>query len=145
MIDKNKLRLGNIVNYSVNNIEGGVTIERGAITALTQNKAIVNGKSIKYCNLLPLYFDEKILDSLGFEHDTHLFGDFKYKFRFKDTSISLYTDTKSSDDRIISYYLEENYVNESELLTEIVCNSLHELQNCFFDITKRELVNTNKL
>ena len=69
MIDKKELRLGNIVNYSVNNIEGGVTIERGVITALTQNKAIINGKSIKYCNLLPLYLDEKILDSLGFKKE----------------------------------------------------------------------------
>ena len=131
MIDIKELRIGNIVNYLEDDCNRSASCKRGIITSLTTKKAIVNGTGIKYCNLLPVLLDEKILQGTGFERN--IWGDFSYKNGW----LSLDINGRNGDDRIISYITEKDDDNIS--LTEIECTSLHELQNCFFAITRKEL------
>lgn len=137
MIDIKELRIGNIVNYLEDDCNRSASCKRGIITSLTPKKAIINGTGIKYCNLLPINLDEKILQDIGFEHDSYLIGDFSDMFRYKNDSISLCIGINHFNKRIISYDMEE--YGESECITEIICTSLHELQNCYFAITNKEL------
>ena len=135
MIDIKELRIGNIVNY-MQAVSDGVDYKRGVITSLTQNKAIVNGIGVKYCNLLPVILDRELIKKIGFDFDDKKI----LSYRYKDSSITLDMN-ESKSERIISY--EEEYKEDGkyviEKVTEIICNSLHELQNCYFAITNKEL------
>lgn len=136
MINKEDLRIGNIVNYAINQKEGGITLNRGVITALTENKAIVNNIAIKYCNLYPITFNETMLSLIGFCHDVTLIGTIQNTFRYKNSSIALIVNN-SKINQITSY--ENIYKEYTEPITQITCNYLHELQNCYYFITKTEL------
>lgn len=136
MINKNDLRIGNIVNYGINQKEGGITLNRGVITALTENKAIVNNIAIKYCNLYPIPFTETMLSLIGFYHDATLIGVIQNTFRYKNSSVVLNV-TNSITNQITAY--ENIYKEYVESIIQINCNYLHELQNCYYFITKTEL------
>lgn len=142
MINKEDLRIGNIVNYGINQKEGGITLNRGVITALTENKAIVNNIAIKYCNLYPITFNETMLSSLGFYPDATLIGVIKNTFRYKNSSVVLNV-TNSITNQITAY--ENIYKEYVESIIQINCNYLHELQNCYYFITKTELELNNIL
>ena len=69
MINKKELMLGNVVNYTINHVEGGVTVKRGYVTSLINNKAIVGWNNIKYCNLSPIPLTRELLLECGFSND----------------------------------------------------------------------------
>ena len=142
MINKEDLRIGNIVNYGINQKEGGITLNRGVITALTENKAIVNNIAIKYCNLYPITFNETMLNLIGFYHDATLIGVIKNTFRYKNSSIALNV-INSIANQITAY--ENIYKEYVESIIQINCNYLHELQNCYYFIAKTELELNNIL
>ena len=136
MIDIKELRIGNIVNYLEDDCNRSASCKRGVITSLTPKKAIVNGIGIKYCNLLPINLNEKLIRKIGFDFKriNSTFADFRYKSELLLLEIDGYI---IDDEKIISYIRKKNYNNLAE--TEMKCTSLHELQNCFFDITNKEL------
>ena len=136
MIDIKEIRIGSIVDYTINNIGGGVTIQRGRITSLTENRAIVNGKSTKYCNLNPINIDEDLLLKLRFTKCFHdILNEYYYKLILNGFCIDInkYSNTLGRDYGVHI----DNLCCDSVLSGDI--QYLHQIQNYIYDSTHQEL------
>jgi hypothetical protein len=122
MINKNELRLGNIVNYS----DGKGGYFSGTVTAINPNKATVNKESIKYENLYPIKLTEEVLVKYGFGIET------------KGKLFSPLFDTHA----IYLCYEEskDSYYNDLNIFDSVTLLSLHQLQNYIYSLFQEELV-----
>lgn len=142
MINKEDLRIGNIVNYAINQKEGGITLNRGIITALTENKAIVNNIAIKYCNLYAITLTNDMFELLGFKLECEKIinlSEYVKNINGYNIRIGTYSNSIGKD---FSIHIDNR---DCDTILRADMQYLHQLQNHIYSATHEKLNITNIL
>ena len=140
MLDKNDLRLGNLVNFylDMNKKTPVNSYHQGIITSLVDNGAVIDSKyNVKYCNLEGAPLTGELLIKFGFD---------KGSIMEEPIKLDTYTIEINRFIVFISYPHEDNnwYIgiednsNYYRNFTGFLKN-IHELQNILYEVVKYEL------
>ena len=112
----NELRIGNLVNYEINN-----SLFQGSVSSVTKNRIVVDKTTLKYYSITPITITEESLIKFGFTcrivegYPIYQKGMISIEF-YDEGCMWLISD-------------ESNIINH-----------IHQLQNLFFALTGEELI-----
>jgi len=139
-MNKNELRIGNIVNYQIS-----TSVFQGEVMAITKNRVVVDKLTLKFMTIEPIPLTEEWLIKLGFEK-LREYDDGENIIIQYGKSIIVGND-EHDEKLVISFPFKHceigDYQDGYSYVLDITIDYVHQLQNLYFSLTGDELTIQN--